>query len=143
MKNTLKIKQQNSLKLTKKTMYQIIKTTKNNQSLISIAIKNIENKELALVELKKAWLQENKDDVLQDYHEIIEEDNKLKAIKYTQNFINNYFVKEHNLPASVKNLAFAINIDDSILEIKELVDIKTKSFGNYNNQARYLIQEII
>jgi hypothetical protein len=142
MKNTLKIKQQNSLKLTKKTMYQIIKTTKNNQSLISIAIKNIENKELALVELKKAWLQENKDDILQDYHEIIEEDNKIKAIKYTQNFINNYFVKEHNLPASVKNLAFAINIDDSIIEIKELVDIKTKSFSNYNNQARYLIQEI-
>jgi nucleoside diphosphate kinase len=124
-------------------MYQIIKTTKNNQSLISIAIKRVENKELALVELKKAWLQENKDDVLQDYHEIIEEDNKLKAIKYTQNFINNYFVKEPNLLASVKNLAFAINIDDSILEIKELVDIKTKSFGNYNNQARYLIQEII
>jgi nucleoside diphosphate kinase len=123
-------------------MYQIIKTTKNNQSLISIAIKRVENKELALVELKKAWLQENKDDVLQDYHEIIEEDNKLKAIKYTQNFINNYFVKEPNLLASVKNLAFAINIDDSILEIKELVDIKTKSFGNYNNQARYLIQEI-
>jgi nucleoside diphosphate kinase len=124
-------------------MYQIIKTTKNNQSLISIAIKRVENKELALVELKKAWLQENKDDVLQDYHEIIEEDNKLKAIKYTQNFINNYFVKEPNLLASVKNLAFAINIDDSILEIKELVDIKTKSFGNYNNEARYLIQEII
>jgi nucleoside diphosphate kinase len=123
-------------------MYQIIKTTKNNQSLISIAIKRVENKELALVELKKAWLQENKDDILQDYHEIIEEDNKLKAIKYTQNFINNYFVKEPNLLASVKNLAFAINIDDSILEIKELVDIKTKSFGNYNNQARYLIQEI-
>jgi nucleoside diphosphate kinase len=123
-------------------MYQIIKTTKNNQSLISIAIKRVENKELALVELKKAWLQENKDDVLQDYHEIIEEDNKLKAIKYTQDFINNHFVKEPNLLASVKNLAFAININDSILEIKELVDIKTKSFGNYNNQARYLIQEI-
>lgn len=123
-------------------MYQIIKTTKNNQSLISIAIKRVENKELALVELKKAWLQENKDFVLQDYHEIIEEDNKLKAIKYTQNFINNYFVKEHNLLASFKNLAFAINIDDSIVEIKELVNIKTKSFGNYNNEARYLIQEI-
>lgn len=123
-------------------MYQIIKTTKNNQSLISIAIKKVENKELALVELKKAWLQENKDFVLQDYHEIIEDDNKLKAIKYTQNFINNYFVKEHNLLASFKNLAFAINIDDSIVEIKELVNIKTKSFGNYNNEARYLIQEI-
>ena len=123
-------------------MYQIIKTTKNNQSLISIAIKRVENKELALVELKKAWLQENKDDILQDYHEIIEEDNKLKAIKYTQDFINNYFVKEHNLLASVKNLGFAINIDDSIVEIKELVNIKTKSFGNYNNEARYLIQEI-
>jgi len=123
-------------------MYQIIKTTKNNQSLISIAIKNVENKELALVELKKAWLQENKDNILQDYHEIIEDDNKLKAIKYTQNFINNYFVKEHNMLASVKNLSFAINIDDSILEIKELVNIKAKSFGNYNNQARYLIQEI-
>jgi nucleoside diphosphate kinase len=123
-------------------MYQIIKTTKNNQSLISIAIKKVENKELAVVELKKAWLQENKDDVLQDYHEIIEEDNKLKAIKYTQNFIDCYFVKEHNLLASVKNLAFAINIDDSIVEIKELVNIKTKSFGNYNNEARYLIQEI-
>lgn len=123
-------------------MYQIIKTTKNNQSLISIAIKKIENKELALIELKKAWLQENKDIVLQDYHEIIEDDNKLKAIKYTQNFINNYFVKEHNLLASFKNLAFAINIDDSIVEIKELVNIKTKSFGNYNNEARYLIQEI-
>ena len=123
-------------------MYQIIKTTKNNQSLISIAIKKIENKELALVELKKAWLQENKDFVLQDYHEIIEDDNKLKAIKYTQNFINNYFVKEHNLLASFKNLAFAINIDDSIVEIKELVNIKTKSFSNYNNEARYLIQEI-
>ena len=117
-------------------MYQIIKTTKNNQSLISIAIKKVENKELAVVELK------NKDFVLQDYHEIIEEDNKIKAIKYTQNFIDCYFVKEHNLLASVKNLAFAINIDDSILEIKELVNIKTKSFGNYNNQARYLIQEI-
>ena len=124
-------------------MYQIIKTTKNNQSLISIAIKKVENKELAVVELKKAWLQENKDDILQDYHEIIEEDNKLKAIKYTQNFINNYFVKEHNLLASFKNLAFAINIDDSIVEIKELVNIKTKSFGNYNNEARYLIQEIV
>lgn len=123
-------------------MYQIIKTTKNNQSLISIAIKNVENKELALVELKKAWLQENKDIVLQDYHEIIEDDNKLKAIKYTQNFINNYFVKEHNLLASPKNLAFAINIDDSILEIKELVNIKTKSFNNYNNEARYMIQAI-
>jgi hypothetical protein len=123
-------------------MYQIIKTTKNNQSLISIAIKRVENKELALVELKKAWLQENKDFVLQDYHEIIEEDNKLKAIKYTQSFINNYFVKEHNLLASPKNLAFAINIDDSIIEIKELVNIKTKSFSNYNNQARYMIQEI-
>ena len=123
-------------------MYQIIKTTKNNQSLISIAIKKVENKELAVVELKKAWLQENKDDVLQDYHEIIEEDNKLKAIKYTQSFINNYFVKEHNLLATPKNLAFAINIDDSILEIKELVNIKTKSFSNYNNQARYMIQEI-
>jgi len=122
-------------------MYQIIKTTKNNQSLISIAIKNVENKELALVELKKAWLQENKDNILQDYHEIIEDDNKLKAIKYTQNFINNYFVKEHNMLASVKNLSFAINIDDSILEIKELVDIETKSFGNYNNEARYLIQK--
>lgn len=123
-------------------MYQIIKTTKNNQSLISIAIKRVENKELAVVELKKAWLQENKDFVLQDYHEIIEDNNKLKAIKYTQNFINNYFVKEHNLLASFKNLAFAINIDDSIVEIKELVNIKTKSFGNYNNEARYLIQEI-
>ena len=123
-------------------MYQIIKTTKDNQSLISITIKKIENKELALVELKKAWLQENKDDILQDYHEIIEDDNKLKAIKYTQNFINNYFVKEHNLLASVKNLAFAVNIDDSILEIKELANIKTKNFGNYNNKARYLIQEI-
>ena len=123
-------------------MYQIIKTTKDNQSLISIAIKRVENKELALVELKKAWLQENKDFVLQDYHEIIEDDNKLKAIKYTQDFINNYFVKEHNLLASFKNLAFAINIDDSIVEIKELVNIKTKSFGNYNNEARYLIQEI-
>ena len=116
-------------------MYQIIKTTKDNQSLISITIKKIENKELALVELKKAWLQENKDDILQDYHEIIEEDNKLKAIKYTQGFINNYFVKEHNLLASVKNLAFAVNIDDSILEIKELANIKTKNFGNYNNKA--------
>ena len=123
-------------------MYQIIKTTKNNQSLISIAIKRVENKELAVAELKKAWLAENKDDILQDYHEIIEEDNKLKAIKYTQDFINNYFVKEHNLLASVKNLGFAINIDDSIVEIKELVNIKTKSFGNYNNEARYLIQEI-
>lgn len=123
-------------------MYQIIKTTKNNQSLISIAIKKVENKELALVELKKAWLQENKDIVLQDYHEIIEDDNKLKAIKYTQNFINNYFVKEHNLLASPKNLAFAVNIDDSILEIKELVNIKTKSFSNYNNEARYMIQAI-
>ena len=88
------------------------------------------------------WLQENKGDILQDYQEIIEEDNKLKAIKYTQDFINNYFVKEHNLLASVKNLGFAINIDDSIVEIKELVNIKTKSFGNYNNEARYLIQEI-
>lgn len=123
-------------------MYQIIKTTKNNQSLISIAIKKIESKELALVELKKAWLQENKDFVLQDYHEIIEEDNKLKAIKYTQDFMDNYFVKEHNLLASPKNLAFAVNIDDSILEIKELVNIKTKSFSNYNNQARYMIQAI-
>lgn len=123
-------------------MYQIIKTTKNNQSLISIAIKKVENKELALVELKKAWLQENKDIVLQDYHEIIEDDNKLKAIKYTQNFINNYFVKEHNLLASPKNLAFAVNIDNSILEIKELVNTKTKSFSNYNNEARYMIQEI-
>lgn len=123
-------------------MYQIIKTTKNNQSLISIAVKKVENKELALVELKKAWLQENKDFVLRDYHEIIEEDNKLKAIRYTQNFINNYFVKEHNLLASPKNLAFAINIDDSIMEIKELVNIKTKSYSNYNNQARYMIQEI-
>ena len=123
-------------------MYQIIKTTKDNQSLISITIKKIENKELALVELKKAWLAENKDDVLRDYHEIIEEDDKLKAIKYTQNFINNYFVKEPNLLASVRNLALAINIDDAILEIKELVNIKTKSFSNYNNEARYLIQEI-
>lgn len=123
-------------------MYQIIKTTKNNQSLISIAIKKVENKELALVELKKAWLQENKDIVLRDYHEIIEEDNRLKAIKYTQDFINNYFVKEHNLLASPKNLALAINIDDSILEIKELVNTKTKSFNNYNNEARYMIQAI-
>ena len=122
-------------------MYQIIKTTKNNQSLISIAIKKVENKELALVELKKAWLQENKDIVLQDYHEIIEDDNKLKAIKYTQDFINNYFVKEHNLVASPKNLAFAVNID-GIEAIKELVNIKTKSFSNYNNQARYIMQEI-
>lgn len=123
-------------------MYHIIKTTKNNQSLISIAIKQVENKELAVVELKKAWLQENKDIVLKDYHEIIEDDNKLKAIKYTQDFIDNYFVKEHNLLASTKNLALAINIDDSIIEIKELANLKTKSFNNYNNEARYIIQEI-
>lgn len=121
-------------------MYQIIKTTKNNQSLISIAIKKVENKELALVELKKAWLQENKDFVLQDYHEIIEDDNKLKAIRYTQDFINNYFVKEHNLLASPKNLALAINID-GIEAIKELANISTKSFNNYNNEARYMIQQ--
>lgn len=122
-------------------MYHIIKTTKNNQSLISIAIKKVENKELAFVELKKAWLQENKDIVLQDYHEIIEDDNKLKAIKYTQDFIDNYFVKEHNLLASPKNLALAINIDDSIIEIKQLANLKTKSFNNYNNEARYIIQQ--
>jgi hypothetical protein len=121
-------------------MYQIIKTTKDNQSLISIAIKRIENKELALVELKKAWLQENKDDVLQDYHEIIEEDNKLKAIKYTQDFINNYFVKEPNLLASVKNLALAINID-AVEKILDLVDLRIYSYSNYNNKARYTISE--
>ena len=122
-------------------MYQIIKTTKNNQSLISIAIKKVENKELALVELKKAWLQENKDIVLQDYHEIIEEDNKLKAIKYTQDFINNYFVKEHNLLASPKNLALAINID-GIEAIKELANIKSGNCANYNGEAKYMLQLI-
>lgn len=122
-------------------MYQIIKTTKNNQSLISIAIKRFENKELALVELKKAWLQENKDIVLRDYHEIIEEDNELKAIKYTQDFIDNYFVKEHNLLASVKNLALAINID-GLQEIKKLANIKSGNFANYNDEARYMLQLI-
>ena len=122
-------------------MYQIIKTTKSNQSLISIAIKRVENKELALVELKKAWLQENKDIVLRDYHEIIEEDNELKAIKYTQDFIDNYFVKEHNLLASVKNLALAINID-GLQEIKKLANIKSGNFANYNDEARYMLQLI-